>query len=324
MVSTVRSRPNHYELLGLAPTASGGEIAQAFFKELGLIRPRPFGSLAEVTVAYETLRDPIKRRVYDASLRPEPTGKPGSLIERLERGPLVSAASSTAPSASELLRQPEEITQKPKPDTKVDDIRIRPAGPDRPHDVASPVDWKLPGLAAGALILAVGLGAWTGWKSGNDNEPPLPKTAVKLEVSKAPQVSATVAPPVPAPVIAQPVRPARAERSHRSRVVRTPLSPQIELPETAAAESASPPESSAQITNTANASSVSRPVVAAQAKMPLPNSVIARTIGRIGYPCGRVTSTSALEASGAFKVTCASGHSYRAAPVRGRYHFRRY
>jgi len=26
---------------------------------------------------------------------------------------------------------------------------------------------------------------------------------------------------------------------------------------------------------------------------------------------------------GVFKVTCSSGHSYQAAPVRGRYHFRR-
>jgi hypothetical protein len=58
--------------------------------------------------------------------------------------------------------------------------------------------------------------------------------------------------------------------------------------------------------------------------MPLPKAVIARTIGRIGYPCGQVASTTAVDgASGAFKVTCTSGHSYRAAPVRGRYRFRR-
>jgi len=52
--------------------------------------------------------------------------------------------------------------------------------------------------------------------------------------------------------------------------------------------------------------------------------VIARTIGRIGYACGQIASTSAVEGeAGIFKVTCTSGHSYRAAPVRGRYHFRR-
>ena len=63
--------------------------------------------------------------------------------------------------------------------------------------------------------------------------------------------------------------------------------------------------------------------VATNAKMPLPNSVIARTTGRIGYPCGQVASTTALEGAGVFKVTCTSGHSYRAAPVHGRYRFKR-
>jgi hypothetical protein len=57
--------------------------------------------------------------------------------------------------------------------------------------------------------------------------------------------------------------------------------------------------------------------------MPLSNAVIARTIGSIGYACGRVTSTTATEAPGVFTVTCASGQSYRAAPVHGRYRFRR-
>jgi hypothetical protein len=64
---------------------------------------------------------------------------------------------------------------------------------------------------------------------------------------------------------------------------------------------------------------------AASAKMPLPDAVIARTIGRIGYACGDVESTTAIEGTpGAFKVTCTSGDSYRAAPVRGRYHFKRW
>ena len=67
------------------------------------------------------------------------------------------------------------------------------------------------------------------------------------------------------------------------------------------------------------------PVAAAAtpAKLPLPNATIARTIGRIGYACGEVASTTAGEAPGVFTVTCTSGQSYRASPVRGRYHFRR-
>jgi hypothetical protein len=58
--------------------------------------------------------------------------------------------------------------------------------------------------------------------------------------------------------------------------------------------------------------------------MPLPSAVIARTIHRIGYPCGQVAATSAVDGSpGVFNVACSSGQSYRATPIRGRYHFRR-
>jgi hypothetical protein len=57
--------------------------------------------------------------------------------------------------------------------------------------------------------------------------------------------------------------------------------------------------------------------------MPLPNAVVARTIERIGYSCGEVASTSPMEGDGVFKITCTSGQSYRAAPVHGRYRFKR-
>jgi hypothetical protein len=57
--------------------------------------------------------------------------------------------------------------------------------------------------------------------------------------------------------------------------------------------------------------------------MPLPNAVVARTIERIGYSCGEVASTSPMGGDGVFKVTCTSGQSYRAAPVHGRYRFKR-
>ena len=76
MGSTVKLRPNHYEVLGLTPGASGDEIAQAFAKALSDLRPRPFGSLAEVTVAYEILRDRSKREAYDISLGLKPKPKP--------------------------------------------------------------------------------------------------------------------------------------------------------------------------------------------------------------------------------------------------------
>lgn len=66
--------------------------------------------------------------------------------------------------------------------------------------------------------------------------------------------------------------------------------------------------------------------VATAARLPLPDATVARTIHRIGYACGRVISTSGVDgaAAGVFKVTCSSGDSYQATPVRGRYHFRRW
>ena len=47
------------------------------------------------------------------------------------------------------------------------------------------------------------------------------------------------------------------------------------------------------------------------------------TIGHIGYSCGSIASATPVGSDGVFTVTCTSGHSYRASPVRGRYHFRR-
>ena len=74
MVSTVRPRPNHYEMLGLTPTAASDEIARAFARQTSVFRPHVFGGIAEACIAFATLRDPIKRRAYDASIgiKPEP------------------------------------------------------------------------------------------------------------------------------------------------------------------------------------------------------------------------------------------------------------
>jgi hypothetical protein len=56
---------------------------------------------------------------------------------------------------------------------------------DRPLHRDGSIDWKLPAFAAGALILAVMLGAWTGWESGNDNEQAPRDRAATLKISPA-------------------------------------------------------------------------------------------------------------------------------------------
>ena len=116
----------------------------------------------------------------------------------------------------------------------------------------------------------------------------------------------------------QPAQPTRAAAPVRTEIAHPPL--EIDLPEEQPSEVAALEQQQRDIER---AAAPALEVAATNAKMPLPNSVVARTIGRIGYPCGQVASTTALDGAGVFKVTCTSGHSYRAAPVHGRYRFRR-
>ena len=371
MDSTVKSRQNHYELLGLSPTAKLDEIDEAFARELRL--PRAFGSLAEFTVAYETLRDPAKRQAYDASIfKPEPKPEPRpalSLAGRLEGEalgatpprPIVQLKSPSrsiptlrprpdprpqarsAPSATALLHQPitPRIPER-NPTPQAEKVPVRQADPvvraqpdPRPADAYvlrqpvadhseqerhAPFQWKLPALAAGALVLAIGGGAWMGVESGNDAPEDQLKPAVTLKVPPAKAAAPIAAAAVGAPSIEeeQPAQPTRAAAPVRTEIARPPL--QIDLPEEQPSEVAALEQQQRDIEQ---AAAPAPAVAATNAKLPLPNSVVARTIGRIGYPCGQVASTTALDGAGVFKVTCTSGHSYRAAPVHGRYHFRR-
>jgi hypothetical protein len=377
MSSTVKSRPNHYEVLGLTPGASSDAIAQAFAKELSDRRPRAFGSLANVTVAYETLRDRIKREAYDISLglRPKPKPPAPSRTAPAEWSPLRAAPrpapqlakdllSRLAPKAdavpqSEPASEPKLPTfaaasrrepTNPKPQAvfpKPGTIQKEPGQPEamgRPRvdlpsgegrldfaesgrfqtDGEAPFQWKIPALAAGFLTLAVCVGAWTGFDAGNDNEQA--ENAVTLKVPPAKPLPELAGSPLALAANVEEARPqqptpatAAAARVERAR---PPL--QIDLPEPQSAETANSTQSAPDEVATEQAAAESPSVEATSARMPLPNAVIARTIGRIGYPCGQVASTTAVDgASGAFKVTCTSGHSYRAAPVRGRYRFRR-
>jgi curved DNA-binding protein CbpA len=341
MVSTVSSRPNHYEVLGLGPDASSDEITAAFAREVTLFRPRPLGGLAQVSIAYETLRDPARRRAYDASLglrrepAPSPAGPrdrvPGpspasaNLIERLARDSLPPepkekiASFMAASPRPEPPRQPEPVERiRLEPQFSSDRAPLRRARADR-----APMKWNRQGLAAGALIgSAALLGAWVGLEAGNDNQSERPERTVTTKLPPAtalPIATASLSASAPAMAEARPERQARATVRRIERA-RPPL--QIHQPEVQRPDAAQLAQSLVAAPEQAVAESQS--VEATAAKLPLPNSVIARTIGRIGYACGQVASTTAVEgATGVFKVTCTSGHSYRAAPVRGRYRFKR-
>jgi len=338
MASTVKTRPNHYEVLGLTPTASSDEIARAFAMEISIFRPHGFGGIADVTVAYETLRNPARRRAYDAALglnakrEPEPEhllsssgvggasflGRTGPFAEpaeppaKSETTPFIAAALRELAGPEPLRKTAEAAT--PRPEPRFEALPTS-EGPDLAEEGSTP--WKRSGIAAGGVALAVGLlGAWAGWMTGN-GAVPQPDRAAKVALpppttfAVGDPAQAGAALPVEQPRAARPKRPTLAAAPpERHRPTSRLASLDEQLAEPVAAQADAPAAEAA-------------PVTAVAASLPLPNRVIARTIARIGYPCGEVASTSAGASPGVFTVTCTSGHSYQAAPVRGRYHFRR-
>ena len=148
MVSSVKSRPNHYRTLGLEPVASADEISDAFARKMSLFQADPLGAAAQICIAYETLRDPVKRREHDRLLGLAPERKPQApqwkyAVTQPRWAPLIAAAEknlSTA-SAGETARIPEpQVSAPSQPETSVDprlaaiaaSVRelAKPAGPD--------------------------------------------------------------------------------------------------------------------------------------------------------------------------------------------------
>ncbi len=339
-----------------------------------MFRARPMAAVAQISVAYETLRNPDKRRAYDASLavksEAEPLSPPvrpmgqgqarsfgpppagavtGSTVHALKRPP----PPATKPQASnealpegrlgsfiaESLREPahsEEAPSDPKPEFRpqaipgvethlADQLASRQSTAyARDHSAA----WKRPALAAGALLLVVGLaGALLGWRDAGSPQQAEPDMSIALPAATPAQDIAALAAPPPAAAPAQiasvpETRPGQPAADTRAQSI--PATPQVAMPEEH--EAAADQLAEAQPTQQAAEQPVTdAPVTASAATLPLSNAVIARTIGRVGFGCGQVASTEAVEGeAGVFKVTCTSGQSYRAAPVRGRYHFRRW
>lgn len=318
MVTTIASKPNHYERLGLSPDAGDAEIARAFATAMSPLMPRSVRDIVEIGVAFETLRDPARRRAYDESIAPlpEPVREPeieperGAMFPR-DGWPIIASArirSAGLPPVESLRRPPPD----PEPELRIE----RKAALPEPvaHEGEGHSDWRRPVATLGGLFLGVAaIGAGLGWYASRGMTPAQAEQPVSFPVPRAAEPAAEVP-----PAIAAQVRPVERPSAPPRKAARK--APAAE-PAPAQAQRAEdvpdiPSEQVAALTSSA---------AEAPASMPLPDSVVARTIGRIGYACGEVASTSAIEgAPGAFKVTCTSGNSYRAAPVRGRYHFKRW
>ena len=364
MASPVKSRPNHYDVLGVASGASADAIARAFAKEMSIASAQPIGAAARICAAYETLRDPARRRDYDRSIgiAPKPAPQPrqwafpapqphwAPLVTPAkpavaaapdpEPDPLAERASKIADSLRELARPiahaiepalepqpkqeaaPERPVQSPQRDIR--ELLLKADEPLEAEDRA--FDWRRPVLAVGGLVVAAGLiGAMAGlWVKG-DVDPAVdsPALTVGIPAARAHVVTATTEPAVET-----------AAREGRARAavptIRTKRAgPPVQLAERPAVEH-QPVDNQFVESATEQAAAedplapAPTPAPSVTADLPLPGKVIARTIERIGYSCGSVTSSNAIAGdSGAFKVTCSSGQSYRAAPMHGRYRFKR-
>jgi len=365
MATQAAQLSNHYDVLGLSPTASQDEISAAFERALGNFA-RPLASTLHIYQAFEVLRQPDKRRAYDRSIgiAPEPR-QPQFLIPSQARAPFTVAARASAGSGE---RQPE-----PAPAVEVAEPAIEPAPVIRlarpvpapePREPASdpaldelvdsilaegraekaalrnaerrPQDWRRLAIAAGALVVGAGI---VGGVAGVSASGPAAEAALDTPL------------PAPSPYLAGSAPSAQratdidvSAETAKEKVAATPrrtinplvIPPEVEaamaarsriLPdaeENAEAEAPSvaadplAPEAAATATES-SASATIEPT-----RLPLPKATIARTIQKIGYPCGGVSSVAPVDAGGVFKVTCSSGHSYHAAPVGGRYRFKKW
>lgn len=315
MAGTARPRLNHYERLGVPPTAAAEEIARAFSREGNVFRAHAFGGLAEVCIAYETLRDPVKRRAYDASLG----------LRREPEPPFSRPPNQVSPQPVQMFRLSPAIDSQVVAEPSLDPGPLQYPGPKGELGAeAHPIDWRWTATALGGAVLAAcAVGVLAGWWSTSAIvETPSPENSVSVPLPPARPVATPAAPPVAAPRAEDgPV--ARSRPRKPAGVTANPVTDAQGSPEAAATERVAqePPVATGLTPETA-----AEEEPAAAVPLPLPNRVIARTIERIGYSCGSVASTAPVEGEGpgVFKVTCSSGQSYQAKPVRGRYHFRRW
>jgi hypothetical protein len=130
MVTSVTAKSNHYETLGLPSTATTEEISRAYAAQMTTFRLRPDNALmrlAMLSTAYETLRDPAKRRTYDSSLglnKPPVVRLPvvDEPVGSQQSEPFIGATSApqfNRPRPAPTQQRPSGPTRRPEPDPRV-------------------------------------------------------------------------------------------------------------------------------------------------------------------------------------------------------------
>ena len=330
MDSITKTRPTHYDILGLGPSASEADVGRAFARAMSPLRPKGPRDIAAASVAYEALRDPLRRRAYDVSigLRPEKDPVPATpqgwqQVGVMHAGPVAAVpvraiVPTPEPEARASREEMAEIAPPPRAALVTDHrlLGIEEGG----------IQWKRPAVVIGSMFATVAaIGVAAGLWASRDVAPQKAEAAtVAVKHEEVRPMAASEAPAIaPAVAVAPPERREAVRRP-------VPAKPKAALARPSAAIIAAEQEAlgdQAEALRADEAPEIPTEQVAAQASgvspgLPLSNAAIARTLGKIGYACGKVASTEAV--GGAFKVNCTSGHSYKAAPVRGRYHFRRW
>ena len=352
MASITRSPPNHYEVLGLSPTASEDEIAKAFRKAMGLFGAHSAAGAAQLAFAFETLRNPEKRRAYDDSigLNRHSERPPMALSFRISAQPHAAQASAGEPHVEPRSLEPltpsaiasslREIARPVDVDpSRRPAVQPRPRPPQPPLTAlweeqageadGRPIEWKRPVVAIGAVVLAAGLiGAFAGVSVRGDEQgqgtvtkalpPPKAQTQIATPIDAVPAIATDLAAATVKRPVRSPLPDGRAERPDQAPAASPDLAQ-------APADTEAPAMTDAAAADPLAPQADSAIATVAVAGLPVAARLVARTIDRIGYACGEVASTSAVDgAAGVYKVTCTSGQSYRAAPVHGRYRFRRW
>lgn len=362
MVSSVGQRPNHYETLGLRFSASDDEVSKAFARKMNAFRWHPPGAAAQVWIAYETLRDRIRRADYDRALglAPKPQREWTMAVTREQWTPFMAAVPVQV--ARGPAREPEPRAEPPI-DPRLESIAATLRELSKPNVERSParssaprehwrsddgvepliehilaVDhaekarlrasqargfgWRKPALAIGGLLLGAGaIGAYAGLSVSNQEGPaPAPATSAAKAATRA-HPGAVVPISAPAPIHFEPVSDQPLPAPAHSRARRIASWHKLRQAEPATTADAEPQSAAAPI-----GPAVLDPLApqSAPASLPISNKMVARTIERIGYSCGEVSSSTPVEGSpGLFDLSCSSGQSFRATRVHGRYHFRR-
>jgi len=391
MLSAVKTARNHYEVLGLSPTATQQEIAGAFTAAMSMFGGRPTTAATRVCQAFAVLRSPERRKAYDRRMglnkSPQLYPWPSSPTPQITARIAVAGMSRERPEAAAIPDEPRQLPPESTPDPRAAEQRAaearvselvaslrklaEPTAPKVEKDAASkpapllrePPDPKQPiepfieqlvaferaqrrsagagehsspswgrlASAVGGLVLGAGVLGGVLGMSAIGGSAPEASVAVQLPAARPRPEPSSVRPAV-APFEAETLGP-KQERAVRADVVTPRTRPQaVASAPWAVAEDTQPEYMAAAAGEQVPSDTIAADLLApapeeagvAAARMPLPGPVVARTIRRIGYRCDRVASATAMaDGPGAFLVTCSSGDSYRAAPVRGRYHFRR-